>query len=311
MNGMARVYISMVVVALAAATPTQGQVPVIRHATVVDVPTKVLCGDCSIHLTHAVRLGTGSGAGEFYSRPFAVSRLPNVGFAVTESEGGRLLVYGEAGDFRKVVGRAGEGASELSGPGPMAVIGGDSVAVVDFGNGRMAILDPVSLTISRTVRFDVSLAMEMGAFRGHQILLTGASSHPSRIGLPIHSIDLSEDPIQIHSFGSIDGLVIDRYQQERVLASNGDDVWSLRRSEYLLERWDWVTGARLQALRIRPSWFEDTSRGWMGLPNTPPEPRMHAVRVGDDQRVWVYGLLEGPMVRVWSLPRGLCQGFRL
>ena len=44
------------------------------------------------------------------------------------------------------------------------------------------------------------------------------------------------------------------------------------------------------ALRIRPSWFEGTSRGWMGLPDTAPEPRMNALWIDENQWVWVFGL---------------------
>jgi len=209
---------------LALLTPVvglKGQVAGGNHAEISDVSARVTCPDCSIELRHSVRIGAPGSAGELYAQPLAVLRLPRGGFLVSESQGGRLLAFEESGGFLKIVASRGQGPQEILAPGPLVAIGGDSVAVVDFENGRFAILDPDSLAVARTVRIDVRLTGGLAEFEGHRVFSNGISDEPSRMGLPIHLIDLGEDPVEVQSFGSPDGLAIYPHRQERSISFGG------------------------------------------------------------------------------------------
>ena len=286
--------VGIAVFAILGSGNVQGQVLVGSHSEVIDVSPELACPACSIQLTHVTRLGNPGGEGEFFSQPLSVSGLPKGGFLVSESQGGRLLSFHETGEFREAVGRPGAGPGEIGAPGPIAGIGGDSLVVVDYANGRLAVLDGNSLTIGRTVRINVGLAQGIASFRGHRVILTGPSFDPERIGLPLHTMDLSEKSPPIASFGSVDGLAVDRYQQERSISSRGGTVWSLRRAEYLVEEWDWVTGQRKRALRVRHRWFDGAFNGWMGVPESPPEPRTNGLWVDRDGRIWTFVLRAAP-----------------
>lgn len=244
------------------------------------------CEACTITPEHVVDLGSAEGSGVIGS-PADVVRRANGQWVVTDFMGnGRLLVFQTDGSFLRALGRKGQGPGEYDLPLAAVVEPGDSLAVIDYGLGRLSILSP-GLEFVRSA--------PLGPARGPVTLLSGGRHvisanirTPGSIGLPLHLI--GADGRVVRSFGvaaPIENLRNQDLFYRPLAADSSGTVWSGELLRYVLTQWD-TTGTLLSRLERRAEWFPPQSDYGLRKDRTvPPPPGVRGIALDKRGLLWV------------------------
>jgi hypothetical protein len=197
------------------------------------------------------------------------------------------LVYERAGAPARVLGRRGQGPGEFLSPASPLVGPQDSLYVYDHRQRRMSVYSP-SLELAR--EFHMARAADLVLGDGSFVVARQGPTGPGRAGFPAHRVSPAGEFLD--SFGTKDPA----YRPELEIALSkvatpaaDGNVWLAPMRAYRLEKWDPVSGRRLESLEIDSDWFVEspgTSQAETGRPLA-----THL------------GLWEDPHGRVWFLTR--------
>ncbi len=198
-----------------------------------------------------------------------------------------IAVYDAGGRFSKLIGRRGEGPGEYQFIMRVLTLPGDSMLVIDVGNGRITLLSPDHQPV-RTIRMPGYIT-DVVPLRDGTMIAHGRVATAEGIGFPLHL--LSRDGSVIRSFGSVRPEARrDRPQAgiRKIAAANAGEVWSRHMDRYEIDLYS-VDGVLLRSIRRDVEWYRPYDYR-PGTPRTPPMP----VAVG----IWQ----DGPG-RLWTMSR--------
>jgi len=194
--------VAVTLVSLAGLSP-----PVIAQelpaGSVVDVSGVPTCQTCEIQFSHVVRLGSTDGKDAMWSTPIGVFRIGDDYILVSESDGGRLLLYDTDGNILDAFDKRGGGPEEVESLGVMARLGPTTVANIDWGNGRFSILEAGSgkVDVARTVRITDELPGQVFPFDESSVIGVDTYAGWAKVhqGQPSRSTTLaSQRPVSKH-----------------------------------------------------------------------------------------------------------------
>lgn len=258
------------------------------------------CSGCSVSLEKVVSLGALSDSssvtwestvarnsgGEFYVAPMA--------------HAGEIYVYGPAGEYRRKLGREGEGPGEHTRILGVAIDASDSLYIVDYGNQRHTVHAP-DHTVARTASLP-GFVREFVLMGEGRLLVAGDVQTTRGFGLPLH---LLGDAGRIErSFGGTDGVILANqpHNRMRVVANDGrQGIWAARVNRYEIERFDSLGQLKSQLVR-EVGWFPPwVSEGPAAFLTVPPQPRVTGLATSPRGYLLVFVLVPDPD---WSPPAG-------
>lgn len=255
------------------------------------VPSRPRCIQCRIELTPLLRLGDESGPGMIDHIESRVVRSSRGDYIVKSNYPTSLTLFDRNGRVIRTIGRKGSGPGEFQGIGAIAFGAGDSLHVFDQVSHRYSVLDSA-------YRFVRSGSLPLGPELASLVLPTGEFVFglplrtPAQIGQPLHRVDRM-GRLAV-SFGSQSGLFrpdIPYFDRRAIATSSGGLVWSAYRTQYVLERWNPVTGKRVAQFRRDVAWFPPRMSPTRGLraqsDADAPEPFLMAVHESADGILWV------------------------
>src|SRR5690606_14537866 len=160
----------------------------------------------------------------------------------------------------------------------------------------------------RTVQLPTGNVLSFARLQDGRFVISAEMHGRQTVGRPLHV--LSPAGLLQSSFG------VDRPEvrpdmphatQRLVAVASDGTIWSVRRTDYVLEQWD-RTGKRLAELRREAAWFPSHGRGGFIDRDIPPNPTINAFWIDDAGRAWIG--IEGPEQawRAGIVCRGVVQG---
>jgi hypothetical protein len=221
-------------------------------------------------LRNVVTLSAAEFDGEFPDSAFLLAQGVSGRFFTTTRSRDALVVFGEDGRFEAVVGGRGTDPGEFLRITSLIPLPDGAIAAYDVQLRRLTIVGPeqsVTSTVSTEYR-PIFLHETGDSYIAAQQVLT-----PERVGLPIHLIDFAGGVL--NSFGANQDEMFradNPMAGARVVAEGPHgSVWSARPDRYVIERWDPLTGARLQQLVVDADWFAESTDSSSG-PQSRPKP---------------------------------------
>lgn len=251
--------------------------PVAAQRTV--IPDAPRCAQCTVTLTHAARL-VGSDAD--------LGPVTHVG----EDSRGNLYtpvlydvhvvnVYDSDGRHTGTIGRRGSGPGEFRSV-LFLRIHDDTLFVHDNGLARQSVFWSGALVRTRRVPGN----MWDGLSYGPDILINAVVPEGDAAGAPLHWIDT--EGRRRASGGAASG----RFRRDEIplmrrsmAAASGSAFWTARPTRYLLEKWDHELNL-VESIEREADWFPPHSNTGI-LPDRPPQPRVRAIHLDDEERMWV------------------------
>lgn len=168
-------------------------------------------------------------------------------------EPGLIAVYGQSGQFLRVLGREGEGPDEFRSPrvkaGPLG-----RLWIFDPGNGRITELLP-GPELGRSFNFLGALYYNVVPLDSNRVVVSGFIPRTEQIGSrPIHVLTDTGDVLR--SFGEWPN--INARMGPHLSPDPRGGIWALSLNDYRLVRWS-LSGRPLQVLEREPSWFQQWS----------------------------------------------------
>jgi hypothetical protein len=252
--------------------------PLLHAQSDIVLPREVSCPECRIELERVVTLGSLSDPTGFsgLSRVTQDSRgryyvYPSVGEA-------EILVYDEAGQFLRLVGRPGPGPREFGRIERVVVADGDTLHV--YHGLRHTVLDPeYEFVRSGPMPAPPNAVLLLDAGRS---VIVGELLTRQSVGLPLHLLD-SNDSLLL-SFGSLHPERDPRRSRPaayRLARSEEGHLWLAGFHRYAFERWT-LDGEREVGFTRDVAWFPE----WEAPNYSTTQPRT----------VWIH---EDPAGRVW------------
>lgn len=252
---------------------------------------RLLCAPCRIEVTPLARLGDESGSGMIDHIESRAIRSNRGEYVVKSNYPTSLALFDRSGKFIRTIGRKGSGPGEFQGIGAIAFGEGDSLHVFDQVAHRYSVLDPA-------YRFVRSGTLPLGPELASLVLPTGdyvfglPLRTPAQIGQPLHRVDRMGKLTA--SFGSQSATYrpdIPYFDRRAIAPAKDGLVWSAYRTQYVLERWNPVTGKRVAEMRRDVAWFPSRMSPPRQLgeaaDSDAPEPFLMAVRESADGILWV------------------------
>ena len=255
------------------------------------VPNDPECSRCEIQLRHVLRIGSTDGPDALWAIPSDVVRLEDGLFLVTETEGGRLLLYNLEGKLLDAFDKRGEGPRELGGGGRVSKLGGTSVLFTDWANGRFAEIEVGrgKISVERTLRADQQLPMRVFPVDSVQVVGVNTYSRmPDGSRRALHSLHVGpEEVVTRESFDPVGSGRLSEAQRGRVVWVNGAEIWSASEAKYQVTRWT-RDGKPTAVYKFKKPWFEGEVRGAVGPPSEPPDPLLNSLWTDEDGLLWVF-----------------------
>jgi hypothetical protein len=208
------------------------------------------------------------------------------------------LIYDRAGRFLQAAGNAGSGPGEFRRVADVAMMRGDSIAVIDRSNMRITILTG-DLLQGRTVAFP--LAVRTPVEVGSRLVATGSLRSAASAGWPLHivSVDSSRGEV-VRSFGP-DGNTASTPVEVRNLnwtlaASRAGGFWSADQFRYRLLEWS-ADGQLIRGFERTPNWFVPALTPGIGSRTSPPPSQLVGLQQEADGLLWTYLLVAAPTWR--------------
>lgn len=261
---------------IAAASANPGARPSATAAQVVPEPVHGVtvlrddaqrCGSCTITMTREVVLESG---GEEFGGPgrgplYRDSRGRYLHLnAIVQSA---VLMFDGEGRFLQGVDREGEGPGEVLSIRAVVIGRGDTLRVLDTGNGRITTLTP-DLAFVRSTRLEVRPWDAIEVRPGLMVINADART-PERFGYPLHPV---RDGVLEPPMGGTEALTDSPRPEGRDLFRamrrvSDSTFWAAHVPRYRFDLWR-TDDTLLQVLTGDPEWFEVAERGTMeGLLN--------------------------------------------
>jgi hypothetical protein len=200
----------------------------------------------TIRLVPVATLRTAASATHSLDRRSVVVRTRHGYVAAPLHEPGSIAVFDHTGAFLRVVGSRGSGPREFAHISSLSAVHGDTILVVDRGNGRVAVLDP-DFTIARTFLLR-GPAYDMVQGESDALI---ARIRAAGVPQPLHFI--GSDGRIIQSFGpranDAAGALHDR---ELVLIPEKDLIVAIGKLRYEIEVYDKNGNPRYTLYRAAP-----------------------------------------------------------
>lgn len=230
------------------------------------VITDTACATCEVELEFLATLGDVEGDGMLLDDDSLLSRDSRGHFYLCSPGRPYVWIFDSTGRFLHRLGGVGQGPGELFSVSALVVGEDDSLYVFDPRQRRMLVFSPEHEHI-QTVPLGFG-ATPYAALTKPGIVLNAGIHSESRIGYPLHLLDLTEHRI-VRSFGSVDGVyrpdMRDIIDGRVVTPANDTAVWSAWWNQYVIERWG-TDGSLEQTIRREVEWFEP----WW-IPRSGPE----------------------------------------
>lgn len=116
----------------------------------IEIVATPVCGDCEIRMARLAELGDVEGDG-WVDMTGRVA-LSDAAILVASSYADhQIRIFARDGEFRRVIGRRGEGPGEFRGVIDLRITPDGRTHVLDYGNRRISVLDS-TLALERTIR---------------------------------------------------------------------------------------------------------------------------------------------------------------
>lgn len=249
------------------------------------------CKSCEISLTHVVTLGDQEGPGRVGLPHPAIVRDSKGSYYVAHADGGqganRIWVFDDAGRFVRTIGRPGRGPGEFGGITGLRFRAGDTLEVYSANPPRRTVFAP-DFTMLMTNPVEVGYLRSVFLPDGRAVVNQHFAS-PGRAGYPLQLV--SDSGRIIRSFGTIKPEYRSREasRMSRAVAAGPDaaSVWTIGRTDYLIELWD-TSGVRRRALQRDVDWFQPYVSYRAPQPNgAAPQPFVGIAMSDVARRLWV------------------------
>lgn len=293
----------------ASAAPTHAQV---ATPTVV-VEETALCPSCRVISTNTMRFTAASDTNLVDIAPSAITTDARGRFWIG-FEGRALQVHDADGRFVRSVGRFGQGPGEFAGPDFVLPLPGDSMLVLDMRVRRATVLTPDG-QFARQLRMPHQLLFPVVRSWPTNVVVSARIGTPSAAGHPLHAVSFTGTEVVVRSsFGPADARLTPREAANAyhlVAGERNGRFVSTSPVRYLLHRWR-GPAAPVSDLARRSAWFGDPSSGRIGTPDVPPSPKISALHVDAEGRIWVFVRVAAPGWRAaWSrFPAGAQEADR-
>jgi len=204
-----------------------------------------------------------------------------------------VLVFDSAGRYLRDVGRKGGGPTEFAGVTAIRPARGDSVAIMDRGNGRLALLGP-DLQPARVANLPVQGGWFGVLEDGRVLVMTGFGSRRLAATKRLWLLDPSMEPLR--SFVEVPPTrpgVPDATHRRRMAVSPAGLIALAHNTEYAVEIWD-LSGRHLRTLRRAPAWFNAAPERRSGRAGTAPPPLLETPRIDRDGMLWTVSHVADP-----------------
>ena len=220
---------------------------------IVQVPDELTCPRCAITLETDLTLNLPPGGSDGF--PVAVRTDARGRYWVLRS-GEMPALLDERGAFLQALGRQGHGPGEYVRPTEVLAVPGDSLVVLDVGNGRATLLDGNLVVIrSLTLRLTVSSAVIRS---WPDFVIASGSMHLDQTAGPLYRLSFGARDVRVDSSFRMD---LSDPPPEMYLATKHHftqpdsgrfwEVWTRRYR--LAQRAD--DGSLIRVFERRPSWF--------------------------------------------------------
>lgn len=241
------------------------------------------CSDCEVEPTVVVELGSLDGPGAV-GDPAHITRRQNGEWVLADyHQNGVLKIYDAGGNFRRGIGRSGQGPGEYKIPERLFVTAGDSLKVVDFAGNRVTTL---SHSLTYVWSQPIGVSGQSLALLPEGIVVAAKVLTAESVGLPLHFIDAHGEIVR--SFGADPPIrqIRNSDLMWRGLAPTSGGVWSADLLRYRLERWS-TDGTLIRRLERDVSWFPpQTDFGVRQDPGRGPAPGLPFISTDSEGRVW-------------------------
>lgn len=190
------------------------------------------CADC-ISFTEHVRIGDGVGENYAMGSPFMLK--DSLG-RYWVGQPGEIRRFSPEGDLIDVIGRPGNGPLEFELAAPFFVNPDGTVQVRDLSQPRVTVIDSAGRLVE-------TRPLPIGIFRdllatnpaGREYFGHGEVFGAEKLGFPLHTVDSLGE---VNSFGRApEGVVTSPFYEQRWLAADADNLYSVRFYEYEIEVW--------------------------------------------------------------------------
>lgn len=235
--------------------------PVLTSAAPGVERSEPMCPDCRIESATILELVIPESVGGVSGHPLA-GGLDSAGRVWVMHQGDLPMYFSSEGQFAGRLGRRGQGPAEFASPTRVFPIPGDSVGIIDPGNGRISVW-------SRDLQFSRSIVMEIPIARlaiqtwPTRVLVTANALTPARAGWPLHLIDVSTDRVSfLDSFGANDGQLIGgpvgAMALDRRIWREGDHWWIAEAFAPTVRKWALAPPEVVEERSVAPpAWFGD------------------------------------------------------
>jgi hypothetical protein len=273
------------------------------------IQTDAACSQCrTIQLQRAVSLGSEIGEG-YVSSPAGIAFWRSHWILTHWAKRSSMSIYTHAGEFVRDVGRNGDGPGEFRLAGRL-LVSSDTLFVLDHALARVTAYDSL-WTLLGTRSVPTGNAISFDRTPSGQFILSAVVNSRETMGRPLHL--LTPDGERISSFG-VDTIIVRPdlpHRNQRLIALGPmGDLWSVRRTDYVLERWD-LSGEKRDELRRGADWFPPHGRGGFVARDKPPNPTINAFWIDSDDRAWIGIEVPDAEWRRAVVSKGIVQGREL
>lgn len=288
--------------ALAAASGVAWQSGAAQVSPRIRIADKPACTTCRVSSTAVVRFSAPSGADQVDVAPLALAE-DRRGRLWMAFEGEGLRIYDARGAFLRRIGRTGQGPGEFATPDLLRALPNDSMLVVDVMNRRATILDPQG-RVARTLIARNQLLFPFVRNWPNDVVVSARVSTPEAAGLPLHVASFGGAEVTLSRSFASDAASMrpsdlpNAYEFVARDARGGFVTTSPVRFE--MKRWS-APGVLSQVLERESGWFPNPSSGRIGTPTEPPSPRISALHVDAQERIWTFVRTASPNWKsAWS-----------
>jgi hypothetical protein len=251
------------------------------------VPEEVSCPRCTIDARSVLRIGTLD------------SPLPSEAPAEVVADGrGRYwifewntppLVFDSRGNLLHEFKR-GQGPNEFGYASGAVLLPGDSVAILDPDNRRLAIFSP-DFSSTRSLPLTTGISRLRILRWPDQVIGNRSTTGPEQPSAPpIHLLTLAGNQLEtVRTFGTartgLTGFAAATSGLRGLSSVRNGLIWEAEHTRYNLYQWG-VDGTLRDSLQRRPAWFSVESG--LGIRRSAPEPRVQAVDWDAQGLVWVF-----------------------
>jgi hypothetical protein len=211
------------------------------------------CQTCRINVMPVAQIGGPNLPDLLLPSSQAAIDSKNRFFVGPTARRGSVSVFDSTGRFLRSIGRNGRGPGEIGDVFRIVVLPGDTLLIADSGNGRIHFFTAEGIFVR-------SLPLTMSPYSiaaaGDHLLFSGESNSAGSFGHPFHLVDRRTG--EFSSFGGQRGpsprISPVRLERPLVTASR-DEVWTVTRLTYMIERWNLATKSVGTRMIRRPPWF--------------------------------------------------------